>query len=304
MRGLLQRQRHRAEYLCDLRDRALPSSHVLRQRKDLLPKSQTGMGHMSEIVVVTAHEREELLYLCLEAIHKADEGIPIFVSWDRGAIDKFKTCEKFNAAVDGLHPHNSYGNSRNVISAMRRAVDAKYSFVHCIEDDVVIYPGYFEWARTRIVEGKYACALGRIPGDASSTWYESPCVSWNANRLRECLDIIPPGYLEATTREQMQKILDEYPPFKKSRFIYGSAEQDGYFLRCIEHFKWKTAFPDKSFATHGGWWGYNREMHQGPTGTFEERVAICRKNLNDREFRYRMFGKRITDSEMEGWNGT
>ena len=63
--------------------------------------------------------------------------------------------------------------------------------------------------------------------------------------LRQALEFVPKGYLEATTREEMQKILDDRPEFKRSRFKFGSAEQDGFFLRVIEYFGWKTSFPEK-----------------------------------------------------------
>ena len=68
-------------------------------------------------------------------------------------------------------------------------------------------------------------------------------------------------------------------------------------MRVIEYFGWKTAFPEKPLATHLGAWGYNREGHAGPDGTFEQRVQWCRDLLANRERRIELFGRRIVDLE-------
>ncbi len=270
---------------------------------------------MKDICIVTTYKREELLYLCLEAIREQFTG-PVWVFSDHAyqSAELLRTGTRFGAMTFFVKESNRYGNSANVINSMKTALAGHSEIIHMIEDDTIIHPGYFEWARAKLslyTAGPrtqnavlhtypYAVALGRIPGDAASTWYESPCVSWNAGCLRQCLELIPPGYLEATTREEMQKILDDCPTFKKSKFKFGSAEQDGFFLRCLEYFGWKSAYPDKSFASHMGWWGYNRDTHEGPVGTFEERVEICRRALYDKAFRTAMFGQRITQTEMGG----
>jgi hypothetical protein len=268
---------------------------------------------MNEIVAVFTYKRDELLYLCLEAIRKQDAQVEIFVFSDRNHVseDLFQTCADFDAGISFVNFRNrfsflfGFGNSSNVIKGMKfsLSVPCLYPrFVHCIEDDTIIRSGYFDWARVKLERGRYACALGRIPGDTASTWYESPCVCWQAEALCRCLELIPDGYLEATTREEMQLILDHCPHFKNSKFRYGSAEQDGFFLRCLEYFGWNTAYPPHSFASHIGWWGYNREGGTPPTGTFEERIEACRKVLHDRQRRIELFGQRITESEMEGMN--
>ncbi len=265
----------------------------------------------SEIIVVPTYKRDELLYLCLEAIrHESD--IPVWVYSDRAyqSYDLSSATRKFGATLYTSCNHDLYGNSFAVIEALKMSLYGACGtpdnpdIVHLIEDDTLLHPGYFQWARHELSRPNVAAVCGGL-GNTVDTWYTSPCASWNAEHLRKCLELIPPGYLEATTREEMQKILDEYGPFKKSHFRYGSAEQDGFFLRCIEHFGWKTKFPEKPLASHMGWWsnGYNRSGHPGPEGaTFEERVAACRRALNDKKFRVAMFGQRVTDLEMEGMN--
>jgi len=259
---------------------------------------------MKEVCTVFTYQRDELLYLCLEAIRNQDAKIPIAVFPDRGhgSEDLFNTVRKF-AASSISHSHTiSYGNSYNLIEGLRWAVGSGAEIVHAIEDDTIIHKNYLDWARVRLSSSRagipsFAVALGRIPGDTLSTWYESPCASWNASCLSMCLEKVPIGYF-ANTREEMQTIVDA--AFPHSRYKFGSAEQDGFFLRCLEFFKWKTAYPDHSFASHIGTYGYNREGGVKPDGTFDERIAFFRKLLYDRARRTELFGQRITDSEMEG----
>jgi hypothetical protein len=258
---------------------------------------------MSEVVIVPTYKRDELLFLCLEAIRREDQEIRILVFSDhcRQSDDIANICDEFLADFCPVADHNSYGNSFAVISALRVATRGKFSAIHLIEDDTILHPGYLDWARRSLSGNRFAAVCGHV-GNTLDTWYTSPCASWNADRLAQCLALVPTGYLEATTREEMQKILDEFPVFKKSKFRYGSAEQDGFLLRCIEHFGWKTLFPDKPMCVHLGAWGYNRPSQDGPQGSFDERVQACRDLLANKQKRVELFGQRIVELEMEGAN--
>lgn len=255
----------------------------------------------NEVCAVFTYQRDELLYLCLEAIRNQGPKIPIMVFADRGhgSQDLFDTVRKFKAGMLSRNYTIGFGNSFNVIEGLRWAVGSGYQIVHAIEDDTILHAGYFDWARIQLASKVYAVTLGRIPADTTSTWYEAPCASWDADCLSQCLEKVPIGYF-ANTREEMQKIADA--AFPHSRYRYGSCEQDGLFLRCLEFFKWKTAYPEHSFASHIGFFSkdYNRPWDLRPDGTFEERVAYCRRLLYDRSKRTELFGKAITDREMDG----
>ena len=255
---------------------------------------------MSEICVIPTFQREELLFLCLEAIRREDTTIPIHVFSDRGysSADLETTCKKFNAFLKIQHDTQGYGNSWNVIEALKDGVKAGHSIVHLIEDDVILHRGYFEWAKEELAKGR-ACVCARIAASRIENWYESPCASWNAECLRQALALVPQGYF-ADTREQMQILLDA--AFPKSRYKRGGCEQDGLLLRCVEHFGWKTKFPPKPLATHLGAWGYNRPSNKPPTGTFEERIEFTRALLKDKRKRVELFGQSITEKELEGAN--
>jgi hypothetical protein len=271
-----------------------------------------------ELVCVTTFQREELLFLCLEAIRREDAQIPIHVFSDRGAWTKdlAETCAKFEAVLAVMPATNSYGNSENVLNACKWATENASEVVHLIEDDTIIHAGYLDWARNQLgafvlqahsatmplevaikMHGeRYAAVCGRSASPHITNWYDAPCASWNVYRLHDAINHVIPEYF-APSRAEMQKVLDE-KMFPKSKYRKGGAEQDGFFLRCIEFYKWKTKFPPKPLATHQGAWGYNRPTHKRPTGSFEERIAWCRKLLTDRDARIKLFGRQVTDAEM------
>ena len=258
---------------------------------------------MREICIVPTYQREELLWLCLEAIRAQASAmeLTVIVFSDRGdwTEDLERTKYAFNACTGVVCEHNYYGNSFNILDACKRmlTVYPEAETIHLIEDDTILHPGYFTWARGKLGSGQFAAVCGHI-GNEQDTWYTSPCASWQADKLRQCLEIIPLGYHYCETREGMQKALDESPHFAKSKFKYGSAEQDGFLLRCIEKFGWHTKFPDKPLCTHLGSHGYNRPTGPRPEGNLHERIAWYRKLLIDTRRRYELFGTRITDLEM------
>lgn len=263
---------------------------------------------LKEVVIVPTFARDPLLYLCLEAIRREDPKILIVVFSDRNwrSQNLMFVCEKFRAHLNVRETTIGYGNSYNLIEAMRFAVGTGFEIVHVIEDDTILHgTGYFDWARQKLAlehgtlpNPVYACALGRKPADLLSTWYTSPIVSWDAARLTEALEKVPLGYF-ANSREEMQKAVDA--AFPQSRYRFGSAEQDGFFLRALEFFKWKSAYPEKDFASHLGIAGYNSPPERKmPDGTLEEQVTWFRKLLYDRARRTEYFGASPTDREMEG----
>lgn len=260
---------------------------------------------MKEVVIVTTFDRDELLFLCLEAIWREDTIIPIWVFSDHGrhTKDLMETCHKFRAMLTIRSDHKFYGNSFNLISAIREVLkQMSPEIIHIIEDDTIIHRGYLGWADTQLATGQYAAVCGRIGSAHIPHWFELPCNSWKADKLKICVDAVPAEYF-STNRLEMQRVLDE-KIFPASKYKKGGAEADGFFLRCIEHHGWKTCFPPRPLATHLGWWGYNSPPgRERPAGSFEDRIAQCRAMLTNAQRRKELFGARITEAEMSGWDG-
>lgn len=256
----------------------------------------------SEVVVVPTFQREELLFLSLESIRRADPNIPVQVYSDRGywSRDLMDTCIEFGAHLRVIGKHDHYGNSWNLLSAMESTLIIEQpEILHIVEDDTIINPAYFDWAAGTLSSGVVASAYAHMSSDDTrKDWYESPCASWSGPKLREALGMIPEGYF-TKHRDDMLKALDRQFPGSKMRG--NGAEQDSFFLRVIENREWITRHPDRPLAQHIGWYGYNRpEGSIPPHGEFPERVAACREMLGNREMRTIHFGKPITDLEFEG----
>ncbi|HVI10434.1 MAG TPA: glycosyltransferase [Candidatus Binatia bacterium] len=257
---------------------------------------------MIDICVVTTFQREELLYLCLEAIRTNDPKVSIWVFSDRGAKSEelLATCDKFEASLSVRGQHDTYGNSWNLLGSLIEIMaTTSFDFIHIIEDDTILHRGYLAWARERLASRQFACVCGRIGSPHITNWYESPCASWITGALADALAHVIPDYF-SDDRKEMQRILDE-KIFPESKYKKGGAEQDGFFLRCIEYHGWKTLFPNKPLATHLGWWGYNSPpLREKPTGAFSDRVEACRNMLRNIPRRRELFGHRITDEEVAG----
>jgi hypothetical protein len=264
---------------------------------------------MKEICIVTTYQREELLWLCLEAIRANDANVRICVFSDRGANseDLQTTLNQFAALSVIRERHRFYGNSWNLLTACRWLTDSADELpgmLHLIEDDTLIHHGYLKWARTELINAQLAgmnlaCVCGRIGSPHITDWYESPCASWQGEYLQKAVSHVIPEYF-CDDRLKMQKVLDE-KIFPNSKYKKGGAEQDGFLLRCVEHYKWKTRFPEKPLATHLGWYGYNQPPLRGrPQGSFADRIQQCREMLGNRERRKELFGHRIAESEWTG----
>jgi hypothetical protein len=258
----------------------------------------------NDLCIVTTWQREELLWLCLEAIRANDASIPIIVFSDKQADspELRAACKEFDAVCHvQFPPRDFYGNSWNLLTACVLTLSELpgAQFVHLIEDDTILHRGYLDWARSQLTSGEYAAVCGRIGSPHIPNWYESPCASWRIDRITTALEHVDPRYL-AGTREEMGAILDG-DMFPNSKYKKGGFEQDGFFLRCIEFHEWKTKFPSKALASHLGWWGYNCPSgREKPAGEFQQRIEACRAMLGNKELRRMLFGHRIADAEMEG----
>lgn len=264
----------------------------------------------SEICIVPTYRREELLVLSLEAIRKAAPTLTIKVFSDRGACstDLIRVCQEFEAELRVRPTHKHFGNSYNLLSAMQTVmlVDQP-EIIHLVEDDTIVHPNYFIWARKQLRGSgdslpnvrPIAAAFAHCSAeDVRTQWYESPCASWDRDCLAVALASVPENYF-ADTRGGMQNALRAaFPRCKNSG---GPGEQDSFFLCVIEAQDWRTVHPRRPLASHIGWYGYNRPVDAaGPTGTFPERVEACRRLLADKKARSKHFGARITKLEMEG----
>lgn len=237
---------------------------------------------MREVVIVPTYKRSEMLYCCLEAIRVADSEIPIRVFPDRGT-DESAICEKFYASQQLTVPTTYHGNSYNVLEALKWAYGQQYERVFIVEDDAIVDPTFFSWARAALDKDHddlfAACGWQYSPNaligegpDLMIPWYLSVCACIPRRSLYGIVQHARPEYYS-----NMQSYLDRAYPGSPRR---GSMhyEQDGLVLRVCESESKRCIWPRRPRATHIGFHGYHMDG-KAPEGTLEERVAVIKLAL-------------------------
>lgn len=240
---------------------------------------------MRSVVLVPTFQRSDLLFLCLEAIRKAEPEIPIEVFPDR-STDERSICSHFNAIHHFTLNHNEHGNTVNVCEAMRWATEQRFDRIHVIEDDAIIDQSYFRWCDevlTKESDMFAACGWMYSPSAIISdgpairiAWYLSVCA---CIPLRSALSIHP--HCRPEYYRDMKGYLDQTFPASHQRGTM-HYEQDGMVLRVMESVGKRCIWPRRPRATHCGWYGYH--MDGKPlSGTLESRVEALRLIIQDAE---------------------
>lgn len=117
---------------------------------------------MRDVVIIPCYERPEFTKLCLKYLSQA-RGIQdkeVWLCQDNHGGDKeaeilmamfpvadygFKLFgwERFRHI--GIEGHNTYGNSHNLINALRAAYESRAERIFLVEDDIIVAPDIFEW---------------------------------------------------------------------------------------------------------------------------------------------------------------
>lgn len=234
---------------------------------------------MQDIVIIPTYDRPEMLWLCLEymALSPGCRGVQIRVVVDAHIgqppppkAEILEVLEKFPqlSIQVGFRPsHQFQGNSFNVLMAYRDALDTEAEFVFMVEDDVIVYPEFFDWHRCHHNMLPLACSIAvQNPGHGA---YASLGVCFR----REVLQLIRPHCRVAYFQNMRGYCKANFPP---STF---DCEQDGLFARLLKDFPVLWAKTPR--AQHVGWYGYHRKKSVRPTGTLNERFQQVKLALNN-----------------------
>jgi len=240
---------------------------------------------MNECVIVPTFQRQDLLFLSLEAIRTFEPEIPIHIWPDRGT-DERELANRFGAIHHWTWEHGYHGNSANMLEAMKWAFNQRYSRVFIIEDDAIIDKSFFPWCRNALdtkPDTFAACGWqyspNALPGDGADIqipWYLSVAACIPARSLASIVQHASLEYYR-----DMKGYLDRTFPSSAHRGTM-HYEQDGLVLRVAESQRKRCVWPRRPRALHCGWYGY----HQGDNkmeGTLEERVEVLRLAIRNPE---------------------
>lgn len=223
-----------------------------------------------------------MLYCCLEAIRATEPTISIHVWPDRGTNES-EICEKFGAAHHLTIEHNYHGNSFLMLEMLKWAYFQRYETIYVIEDDSIIKPDFFQWARKALLHPSQpfaACGWQYSPNamtpsdgpDLLMTWYLSVASALPRRSLYGIIQHARPEYYA-----DMGGYLDRTYPNSHRRGTR-HYEQDGLVLRVCESESKQCIWPRRPRATHCGFHGYHMEG-KPLEGTLEERVAVIKLAL-------------------------
>lgn len=245
---------------------------------------------MREVVFIPTYRRSAFLYCCLEAIRKAEPDIEIIVQPDRGT-EEIEVCNKFNAGIRMTPKHTHHGNSFNMIEGLKYCYEAAYDRVFVIEDDCIVDPTFFDWARKALDHPKAwnpnpFAASGWIYSpdappedgpDVCCNWYLSVCSAIPRRSLEKIVQHAHEGYYK-----NMKKYCDETFP-KDPQCGSQHYEQDGLILRVANSVGERITWPRRARSIHIGWHGYHCPHGKVPAGDLMKQVAVVRMAIENPE---------------------
>ena len=122
---------------------------------------------MRDVVIVPCYERPEYSRVCLEYLSRARgiENKEVWLCQDQHmgnveAMPEMQPVAHFGRLAfprfdyQWILAHNTYGNSKNLLDALKRAYDAGAERIFLVEDDIMVAPDFFEWHEAVLEEVK------------------------------------------------------------------------------------------------------------------------------------------------------
>lgn len=266
---------------------------------------------MKEVVVVPTYDRNEYLDCCLRRIRDQDGDIGILVSVDRCRIIPDETrsiLAKYKAEGFAAGEHNHYGNSYNVLRALR----VVYYFggvdlLHYCEDDTMMHPDCLAWHREvhADIPGIFASCgwvfnrFAPINADTQmAPWYYAPNACFSREKLALIVKHAVPAYFD----NMRGYVLSTFPSSvlhnrgrQENTAFY---EQDAIVQYCLGEDKTQCVWRGTALVDHVGASGYNRKKGPVFEGTLDERVTKVEALIADPHWRAELFGREIVEREI------
>jgi hypothetical protein len=275
-----------------------------------------GRKGMKELIVIPTYKRPEMLFYCLSLLRNFAPEIPVAVFPDRGTLNDKETLEVLDAfdpdLVQGMlvPEHDYYGNTYNVMEALRWAYCTRAELIYYIEDDVMIHEDFFAWHREMHEEfgDDIFAAMGWVFNHYApitvdpmfQPWYYAIGTSFKREKLAHIVEHATPRYYEAMP-EYVQKTFKN--SILNSPINITHYEQDGLIQRVIDVDKSQTVCSGIARCSHLGVFGYNRGWEKrddffGDAKTFEARLAKISQLIGDPYWRASLFGRAIVEREI------
>jgi hypothetical protein len=231
----------------------------------------------NRIVVIPTLHRTEILALTLEKLSLAQKQrnveVRIYVdtTTDKRLSEFEYVRDTYFPTADLYHakPHLKVPSGCwNILHALKGGYESEADFVHLIEEDVLVYPDYFDWMESQT--GDYFAACGRyVP--RYGQLYTNPG------------SMLPRASLATVVPHINDSFFADRRAYLDARWLceegYGDFD-DGLIQRIHRASGLPLRFPDTPKVAHVGFHYYNRtQNYQNKEGGIEQRIARLREIL-------------------------
>lgn len=232
-------------------------------------------------VMIPTLRRPEMLALALEKLQNTPQSpsldVRIFLDTqdeDRLRETEFVRDEYFpDATLYCSNPHVEVPSGMwNILNALKQGFQTGAEYVFMVEEDVLVYPDFFDW---------------HLEAQRSGDWFAT-C----GRRLR----LFPKydNYTNSGSCFHRDKLALVIPHINDEMFadrriyydrMFGKMDEvsdldDGLIRRIAKHGGYQVLYPDKPKCAHIGFRGYNHYMDWVNVGSIERRIEQLRKMLS------------------------
>lgn len=176
----------------------------------------------------------------------------------------FPIAEIFQAHVHVVAPSGTW----NILNSLKAGYETSADFIYLVEEDVMVYPNFFQAHREMQAAGDYFVTCGRRCGHMPIDFYSNPGTCYRREKFASVIPHInmqyfadPSGYLKHHFSN-----LDHA----------GSILDDGLIRRVQYSLREKAFCPEIPVAVHQGFHYYNKLEPWITHGTIQEKIQQLR----------------------------
>lgn len=159
----------------------------------------------------------------------------------------------------------------NILHALREGYHSGADYIFLIEEDVLVFPRYFEWSLKELSEGCYFATCGRSRPQFPGNYYTNPGACFPKESLRQIVPHINDHYF-ADRRGYLNRIFGE---------LEGSSDLDDGLIRHVMRAAFGIVkYPRCPMVAHQGFRGYDKvDIYMNAGTNIQERIECLRSML-------------------------